>query len=637
MLTTVMGNRKLSFPCDQLYVCDLEMAFFIKFRELSFSIFKVLSLFKYFTIVTKQIAFSNNVYELRMQVLLSTSDYLFKKRTEGVVIAPQESCFPEGCVSIKGLRIIAHRNPSRVEVLPRPPNQIMFRIIDFDFHIAGTLFGQINPLLLIPITLPIYGILTVSARQLGIEAIFDIQKTTKDIPFIRMISCDLFHDFVLARIENMGLLTEIVNAKYQQEMTAKARKMLQDTLCNTVNNVIHNEMNSRLSEIPRKLSVDNLFAIFFEKSEDFKGQKKKRALKLESNHLPVYMNSQNISDAQLSNEFELIPSRRPFSIGSQYGSNIHQTTVNSRPFSAFNNQASQKSPETNITNSTWQDFLRKLAFLIISLSILDTSATLDKFFIGFDGNVNFGVRDRTEIPYKRPERLRFPGINDENNMDLLISEYTINTLFLKAHEIGALKFNISSTTPTFGNLLRTTCTLDEICMSDVVPEIGERYPNEHLEIILSITEPPKAVISTGSATITLKGHATIFVRKSSKEIGSIPFSSKIQCNISTSHHRIFGNFLCLKVCLLAIKLLGSAKVIKLDFAENTDFLGLLPQSLNGLRETIKRTLTNLMSQKLKTGLDLKSFSFNRLSNISFSLVDDAILFQANFNIERSFY
>ncbi|EJW71048.1 hypothetical protein WUBG_18048, partial [Wuchereria bancrofti] len=71
--------------------------------------------------------------------------------------------------------------------------------------------------------------------------------------------------------------------------------------------------------------------------------------------------------------------------------------------------------------------------------------------------------------------------------------------------IGVFVFNVSSTTPVLGKLIRTSCGIDEVCLSDSIPEVAETYPNKQLEIIIRTTEPPKAIISAGLITCGLPG------------------------------------------------------------------------------------------------------------------------------------
>lgn len=90
--------------------------------------------------------------------------------------------------------------------------------------------------------------------------------------------------------------------------------------------------------------------------------------------------------------------------------------------------------------------------------------------------------------------------------DLFLSEqkklFNLSLNFIMAaFSVGALVFSVTSGTPVLGKLIRTSCGIDEVCLSDIIPEAAEIYPNKQLEIILRITKPPKSVISTGLAIL----------------------------------------------------------------------------------------------------------------------------------------
>ncbi|KAM3717193.1 Uncharacterized protein ACO02O_01276 [Dirofilaria immitis] len=513
-----------------------------------------------------RICFSDDIFRQLSRVI----EHLFKKYVKRVIIAPQQQCFPEGCITIQNFQLVAHQNPSYVGVQPTPPNLLTLRISGFNFYIAGTLYGQLQPLSLLPVTVSTYGTLAISASQLVIETTFDIQKTIDNIPYIRIVGCSLINDIILARVENMGLLTVIVNTKYQHEITTKTREILEETLCITVNNVVNDELNSQLLQIPNQISIFDLYKMLFKMNRnETNGQKKKRALRSESSYLQATAALQK-SKAILSSI------------------NISQ---------------------------------RKLSTLILSLSILDTGATYDKFFTGLDGNVYIRGHDQIKNPYSRQKRLRFTKITDGSSVDLLISEYTINTLFLKAHIIGALIFNINSVTPVLGKLIRTSCSVDEVCLSDIVPEIAAIYPNKQFEIIMQTTQPPKAVISEGTTTVMLEGQATFFVEGTTEKIGVIPFNTTTQCNIISLPGRI-GGFI---------------KITKLQFHEHIDFFDLSLQSMNSFKEAAKHAVMKMVNEMFREGLSLNEPTTSRLSNTSISLVDGALLLKTKFDIERSFY
>uniref|UniRef100_A0A1I8F024 BPI2 domain-containing protein n=1 Tax=Wuchereria bancrofti TaxID=6293 RepID=A0A1I8F024_WUCBA len=510
----------------------------------------------------------------------SLRNHLFKKYVKQVIIPPQQQCFPEGCVKIQDFQLVAHQNPSYVGAVPTPPNLIV-----------GTLYGHLQPLPLLSMTIPTYGTLAISANQLVVEATFDIQKTVDNVPYIRVVSCSLINEVILAWVENMGLFTIIVNTKYQHEITMKTRQILEETLCITVNNVVNNELNSQLLQIPNQISIFDLYQIFFENSDNISGQKMKRILGSESNYLqvPMQLKMQTTSAGIMLQESQL---SRLFNTAS-YGHKLESIILNSS--STFpTNVALQKSKGiSSSTNNSWENSRRKLSLLILSLSILDTSATYGKFFIGLDGDVYIKAHDQTINSYQRPKMLRFSEVINADAVDLLVSEYTINTLLLKAHIIGVFVFNVSSTTPVLGKLIRTSCGIDEVCLSDSIPEVAETYPNKQLEIIIRTTE----------------------------EIGLIPFSTTIQCNVISLPSRIAGLI----------------KIRTLQFHEHIDFFGLTLQSLDSFKEAAKGAMMKMVNEIFREGISLNESATSRLSNTSISLVDRGILLQTKFNIERSFY
>lgn len=67
----------------------------------------------------------------------------------------------------------------------------------------------------LPLMVPTIGKISISAMQLNVRAVLDIQKTLNDTPYMRVVSCRLENGVVSARAENIGLLTDLANLKYQ--------------------------------------------------------------------------------------------------------------------------------------------------------------------------------------------------------------------------------------------------------------------------------------------------------------------------------------------------------------------------------------------------------------------------------------
>jgi hypothetical protein len=52
-------------------------------------------------------------------------------------------------------------------------------------------------------------------------------------------------------------------------------------------------------------------------------------------------------------------------------------------------------------------------------------------------------------------------------------------------------------------MLKTSCTADEVCITDAIPEVGEKYPNKHLDIIVESVRPPKFIVGENEFRIMM--------------------------------------------------------------------------------------------------------------------------------------
>jgi hypothetical protein len=57
-----------------------------------------------------------------------------------------------------------------------------------------------------------------------------------------------------------------------------------------------------------------------------------------------------------------------------------------------------------------------------------------------------------------------------------------------------LKVRVGADSAIFGPLLKTSCSPDEVCLSDSVSEAGEKYPNQQFELEVEPVQPPKLKI-----------------------------------------------------------------------------------------------------------------------------------------------
>uniref|UniRef100_A0A915CD03 Lipid-binding serum glycoprotein C-terminal domain-containing protein n=2 Tax=Parascaris univalens TaxID=6257 RepID=A0A915CD03_PARUN len=532
-------------------------------------------------------------------------DYLYGRSVMQVTIPNEQQCFIEGCVQIYALRITAQRPPTIVVVAPSPPNLITLTIADFDLYITASISGQLQLVPPIPISVPAAGSLAVVSTQMEVGAVLDVQKTNDQKGYLRLVSCYIRKGATVAKVENMGLLTNIVNLKYQAQMNEKAENVLQRTVCGNIQDIIEGEFNTRLAKVPSVVSVRDILRLF--QKNETRGRRRIRAAAI------TYGGRKH---DLVQHPYENRRGRHaPNTVRAHSVPNVHAAAVTIPAKVPVSSSHLATLPLGTTFN------VEKLSSLMISLDVLDTSATYDKFFIGVNGDVF--LRDATFIknPYTRPSSLKFVSPSNGKMLELLFSEYTINTLLLKAHNITALVFRIGSHTPVFGKLLRTSCSLDEVCLSDSVPEPAEKYPNRQLEMIVRTTKPPRVRFTQETVTLYFEGRALFYLEGTTTKIGVIPFEVTVVAKIRTQNGRLYGSF----------------SIPSFEYKNDVDFFDLTVDTLGGLRDATKGALINLINEKLKNGIPLDVNNDSPIKNTLIAIMNGAFLIQANFDLENDFY
>ena len=180
-----------------------------------------------------------------------TSDSLFAYRVQTVQIPQQQQCFPEGCFSLFNFRVTGFRQPRVITLKSLTPNFLFINVMMFDLDIVGTVSGNIQ----IVLSVPVSGGIVISTKGLSISATLDLQKNQYRQPYLRVAGCELRGGFYDAKVTDLGLLTDSINAKYRQEMIGKAREVIQTTICSNLEMIVKSQVNIRLTEVPRSISV----------------------------------------------------------------------------------------------------------------------------------------------------------------------------------------------------------------------------------------------------------------------------------------------------------------------------------------------------------------------------------------------
>ncbi|CAO4380441.1 unnamed protein product [Caenorhabditis nigoni] len=509
-----------------------------------------------------------------------------------VNIPATRQCFQEGCVDAHSFRMSSFRQPSFVAFEPHFPNKFRIRVTDFDFVVTGQLSGTITVILNIPIT----GNVVVTGRSIGVSALLDLQKTVNDQPYLRFNECKIENGIVSTRVANMGLLTDTINQKFGNVLSGQSKIQLEEAICEHMNRLTQQHFSTRLARIPRSLSAKELLEII------------------------ITNNVKKSATSPATNFATLVRHKRATTTSDDYYDDIEKTE--GKPAKPASNIPIRK---INLSRDDVINFfnIERLSHILIDLTLLDAASTSSDFSLGISGNV-FSSRSQGSSPYQAPYPFRIPQNTNRRMVEVVVSQYSLNSLLFQAHRTNSLIFHVDSKTPGIGNLLKTSCTIDEVCIADEITKIKTVYPNRRLELIIRSAAPPTVTVNTDSMTVSMNGRCIFFLEGTRQKIGVIPFNTVILVNMKT----------------IGGKLTGSVTIQSLDFTPGVDFLGLSVSDLDGLRRTTKSALQNFISSTTADGFTLSTASMHsplRLSHPEVSLLPNALLLQADVDLYRTLY
>ncbi|CAJ0596022.1 unnamed protein product [Cylicocyclus nassatus] len=210
--------------------------------------------------------------------------------------------------------------------------------------------------------------------------------------------------------------------------------------------------------------------------------------------------------------------------------------------------------------------MRKFYDLCLSLQLLNTQASSNDFTINLSGEISPSAQGGTPFG---AFPVTFPSYYDNHMAEIIISDYTINSLLYWLHRKQFLSLRIGPETPGIGELLRTTCGDEDeqlqanqitrrrharkttsaskqkrdspnlkilltlaakkrrskrqgaggltdlgICFGDIVPAVKERYPNQKVAIQIRTARAPSIIIYAaygGMVSLDLVLDADIYI------------------------------------------------------------------------------------------------------------------------------
>ncbi|RCN45712.1 LBP / BPI / CETP family protein [Ancylostoma caninum] len=284
--------------------------------------------------------------------------------------------------------------------------------------------------------------------------------------------------------------------------------------------------------------------------------------------------------------------------------------------------------------------MSKLNDLYLSLQLLNTQVTANDFTIDIAGEISPNAQGGTPFG---PFPTMFPSYCNNRMADIIVSDYTINSLLYWLHRRQFLSIRIGPETPMIGALLKTTCSEDEddveptaveldeearrrralnnsktlqtqravsigkgnrgkrqdlgsladlgICLGDILPAIREKYPKQKLAIQIRTARAPSVILSAaqgGMATLDALLDADLYIDGANNKVGTVTIAITLAVKA-----QIRGN-----------RLTGSAEITNLKLTDRTQSLGLQQDALDNVANIVKGPGQKLLSDALQKGVTI---------------------------------
>ncbi|EYB82952.1 hypothetical protein Y032_0346g3140 [Ancylostoma ceylanicum] len=296
--------------------------------------------------------------------------------------------------------------------------------------------------------------------------------------------------------------------------------------------------------------------------------------------------------------------------------------------------------------------MRKLNDLYLSLQLLNIQATSNDFTVDITGECSPDAQAGTPFG---PFPTTFPPYNGSRMVELILSDYSINSLLYWMHKKQFLSLQIGPETPQLGGLLKTTCTEDEdveatkvhvrarkiskktlraeraesmrrkgnrgkrldlgdlgdtFCIGQFLPEVKTKYPNQTFTIYIKTTRAPSVIFNTtqgGTVTVDAIVDADIHITETNYKLGT--FTASITMAVTA---QLRGN-----------RLTGSAQITNLKITDKTGSMLMTQDSLDGLASLLKDNFTPVLNDALKKGITI-NIPTSGLFGLPISLVNPEV-------------
>nr|CAD2135911.1 unnamed protein product [Meloidogyne enterolobii] len=263
--------------------------------------------------------------------------------------------------------------------------------------------------------------------------------------------------------------------------------------------------------------------------------------------------------------------------------------------------------------------------LLLDYTIIDVRA--DHRGVEVDSSGEVSLRGRGGTPFG-PMTLTLPLLaNEENMLQMLVSDFMPNSLLYHGHSIGLFNARVDTKTPHFGSLMRTTCPASTgllFCLGDFFPTLRRLHPDHSLALLFSTLQSPVIKFrpqSSGGISFSLVGRIIMsLLEGNSTKTNKMKETEVAQMQINVNAH--------MKIKLSSTTVRPKITLDKISLKTLTP--GILAQEeLDRSVLLSKEVLQRMVNDILRGGIPIPVHPLLRLHRPKVKIQDRALLLLTN--------
>ncbi|KAL3098898.1 hypothetical protein niasHT_024653 [Heterodera trifolii] len=467
-----------------------------------------------------------------------------------------DQCIPKagGCLRINHLHVNRYKCSKDVFFKPSQPNRLIMDVRNIDLDVNGDLGGQIT----IMHPLALFGQVQVTAQNVKVVIGVVVENSATNEAKLRVVSCSSRFGRIDTSIQYGGLLGDIANQQLKQKINKVVRRQITTQLCKRVPQMVDEQVNPQIAGVvPKKIAFKSISSVA-----------------LNSSCLAALTGDGGANKTTTISTTTTTTTTTTTSTLSGNSTDASETTTETTT-----KAPSKKAPSPISLIMQLMD-MKKLDKLFLSSQLTGSSATDNDYTLSLKGDFSlcgWGCTPFSPVPVEIP-----PCIGKGCKMaDIVLNEYTINSMLYHMHRIGFFVIKVGPDTPAVGRLMRLTCESGDedengtlifsrrrsrmsrrrtkrqeeeeedlvqtmidtgICIRSLLPAAADEYPDEKVDLTMSTMRAPSVTIYKNS-TIILEHIAKLefYGHTNKKKLGTFKATSVAQIDVKTEGDLIKAN------------------------------------------------------------------------------------------------